>query len=111
MSTSNSNQVKKILILCGDFMEDYEVMVPFQALLAFGYKVDAVSPGKKAGEKCRTAIHDFEGDATYTEKPGHNFVLTETFTQIDYTTYDGLVLPGGRAPEYLALIPEVITLV
>ena len=108
---SDSNQQKKILILCGDFMEDYEVMVPFQALLAFGYAVDAVSPGKKAGDRCRTAIHDFEGDATYTEKPGHNFALNATFSDVDHTSYAGLLLPGGRAPEYLALIPEVITLV
>jgi protease I len=102
---------KKILMLVGDFVEDYEVMVPFQALLAVGHTVDAVCPGKEAGQKVRTAVHDFEGDQTYSEKPGHNFQLNATFADIRPETYDALVIPGGRAPEYLRLNERVLELV
>jgi protease I len=101
----------KLLLLAGDYVEDYEIMVPFQALLAMGHKVDAVCPGKKKGEFVRTAIHDFEGDQTYSEKRGHNFTLNATFDEIRAEDYDGLVLPGGRAPEYLRLNPKVIAIV
>ncbi len=101
----------KILMLVGDFVEDYEVMVPFQALQAVGHRVDAVCPGKKAGDAVRTAIHDFEGDQTYTEKRGHNFALNATFDEIKEHTYDALVVPGGRAPEYLRLNPRVLEIV
>lgn len=101
----------RLLMIVGDFVEDYEVMVPFQALQAVGHTVDAVCPDKKAGEHVRTAIHDFEGDQTYSEKPGHNFVLNATFADVDVTAYDGLVLPGGRAPEYLRLNAKVLELV
>lgn len=99
---------KKILMLVGDFVEDYEVMVPFQALLMVGHQVHAVCPGKKAGDKVRTAIHDFEGDQTYTEKPGHNFTLNATFAEVQAADYDALVLPGGRSPEYLRLDAGVL---
>lgn len=102
---------KKILMLTGDYTEDYETMVPFQALLMVGHTVHAVCPGKKAGEQVRTAIHDFEGDQTYSEKPGHNFTLNATFDEIDVASYDALVIPGGRAPEYLRLNPKVIAAV
>jgi protease I len=102
---------KKILMLTGDYTEDYETMVPFQALLMVGHTVHAVCPGKKAGEQVRTAIHDFEGDQTYSEKPGHNFTLNASFADIDPAAYDALVIPGGRAPEYLRLNPEVIAAV
>lgn len=102
---------KKILMLVGDFVEDYEVMVPFQALLAVGHTVHAVCPGKEAGQKVRTAIHDFEGDQTYSEKPGHNFQLNATFADIRPETYDALVIPGGRAPEYLRLNERVLEIV
>src|SRR5436190_6757048 len=94
---------KKILMIVGDFVEDYEVMVPFQTLLAVGHSVHAVCPSKKAGEKVRTAVHDFEGDQTYSEKPGHNFSLNADFAEIRPEHFDALVLPGGRAPEYLRL--------
>ena len=103
--------VKRILMLVGDFVEDYEAMVPFQALLVVGHVVHAVCPGKRAGEKVRTAIHDFEGDQTYSEKPGHNFALSATFDDIDVEQYDALVIPGGRAPEYLRLDPAVLEVV
>lgn len=103
--------VKKILFLTGDFAEDYETMVPFQALQAVGHRVDAVCPGKKAGERVKTAIHDFEGDQTYTEKPGHQFTLNASFDEIDPQDYDALAIAGGRAPEYLRLNPKVIELV
>ena len=99
---------KKILMLVGDFVEDYEVMVPFQALLMVGHTVHAVCPGKKAGEKVRTAVHDFEGDQTYSEKPGHNFALNATFEDIKAEDYDALVIPGGRAPEYIRLDEAVL---
>ncbi|MGL6226573.1 MAG: DJ-1/PfpI family protein [Thermoguttaceae bacterium] len=103
--------MKKILILTGDFTEDYELMVPFQALQVLGYSVDVTCPGKKAGERIKTAIHDFEGDQTYTEKPGHQFTLNLDFDAIDCNQYAGLLLPGGRAPEYIRLNPKVLEIV
>jgi protease I len=102
---------KKILMLVGDYVEDYEVMVPFQALLMIGHTVHAVCPGKKAGDRVRTAIHDFEGDQTYSEKPGHNFTLNASFNEVKADDYHALVIPGGRAPEYLRLNEQVLNLV
>ena len=102
---------KNILMLVGDYVEDYEVMVPFQALLMVGHTVHAVCPGKNSGDHVRTAIHDFEGDQTYSEKRGHNFALNATFDQVKPEEYDALVLPGGRAPEYIRLNPRVIEIV
>lgn len=102
---------KRILMLVGDYVEDYEVMVPFQALLMVGHTVHAVCPGKKSGEAVRTAIHDFEGDQTYSEKRGHNFVLNASFADVKPENYDALVIPGGRAPEYLRLNSQVIEIV
>ncbi|WP_236199340.1 DJ-1/PfpI family protein [Pseudomonas pseudonitroreducens] len=102
---------KKILMLVGDYAEDYETMVPFQALLMVGHSVHAVCPDKKAGQSIRTAIHDFEGDQTYSEKPGHNFALNATFADVRAEDYDALLIPGGRAPEYLRLNARVIELV
>src|SRR3989442_8127106 len=99
---------KQILMLVGDYAEDYEVMVPFQALQMVGHTVDAVCPGKKAGEKIRTAIHDFEGDQTYSEKRGHDFALNATFDEMRPESYDALLIAGGRAPEYLRLNRKVI---
>jgi len=99
---------KKILMIVGDYVEDYEVMVPFQALLMVGHTVHAVCPDKKAGDIVRTAIHDFEGDQTYSEKRGHNFTLNATFAETKAEDYDALVIPGGRAPEYIRLNPAVI---
>lgn len=102
---------KKILMIVGDFVEDYEVMVPFQALLMVGHDVRAVCPDKKTGEQVRTAVHDFEGDQTYSEKPGHNFTLNATFAEINAEDYDALVIPGGRAPEYIRLNQKVLEIV
>lgn len=102
---------KKILFICGDFMEDYEITVPFQSLQALGCHVDAVCPKKRAGDSCPTAVHDFEGDQTYSEKPGYHFTLTASYEELDARSYDALVVPGGRAPEYLALDDSVIALV
>jgi protease I len=102
---------RKILLLAGDFVEDYEIMVPFQALLAVGHAVHAVCPGKKAGDTIRTAVHDFEGDQTYSEKPGHNFTLNATFDEVRENDYDALLIPGGRAPEYIRLNPRVLEIV
>jgi protease I len=102
---------KKILMLVGDYVEDYEAMVPFQALRMLGYTVHAVCPGKKAGQTVRTAVHDFEGDQTYSEKPGHNFALNATFAEARPGDYDALVVPGGRAPEYLRLNEQVLQVV
>ncbi len=105
------NQGKKLLMLVGDYVEDYEVMVPFQALQAVGHSVDAVCPDKKKGDYVRTAVHDFDGAQTYSEKPGHNFILNATFAEIEAVQYDGLIVPGGRAPEYLRLNPRVLQVV
>src|SRR5258707_7616219 len=102
---------KKILMLVGDFVEDYEVMVPFQALLMIGHVVHCICPNKKAGDKVRTAVHDFEGDQTYSEKPGHNFALNATFADVRPEAYDALCIPGGRAPEYLRLNGQVLQIV
>jgi len=102
---------KRILMLVGDYVEDYEVMVPFQALLMVGHTVHAVCPGKKSGEPVRTAIHDFEGDQTYSEKRGHNFTVNASFADVQAENYDALVIPGGRAPEYLRLNPKIIEIV
>ena len=102
---------KKILLLAGDFVEDYEIMVPFQALQMVGHTVHAVCPDKKAGETVRTAVHDFEGDQTYSEKPGHNFTLNASFDEIKADDYDALVIPGGRAPEYIRLNDSVLKIV
>lgn len=102
---------KKILMITGDFTEDYETMVPFQALMSVGHTVHAVCPDKKSGDTVATAIHDFEGDQTYTEKPGHRFALNATFADIKMEDYDALVIPGGRAPEYLRLNKTVVAMV
>jgi len=102
---------KKILILTGDFTEDYEIMVPFQTLLTIGHTVDVVCPEKRAGDAIRTAIHDFEGDQTYSEKPGHNFTLNASFDEVNPADYDALLVPGGRAPEYIRLNPKVLDMV
>jgi deglycase len=102
---------KQILMLVGDFAEDYETMVPFQALQMVGHVVHAVCPGKRTGEKVRTAVHDFEGDQTYTEKPGHNFTLNASFENVDESSYDALLIPGGRAPEYLRLNERVLNVI
>lgn len=102
---------KRILFLCGDYMEDYEIYVPFQSLQALGCHVDTIAPNMKAGDRCYTAIHEFEGDQNFSEKNGHEIQLTATFKDIDASSYDGLVIPGGRAPEYLAQDQDVIKLV
>ncbi len=102
---------KKILMLVGDFVEDYEAMVPYQMLLMVGHEVATVCPGKSAGDTVKTAIHDFEGDQTYSEKPGHNFAITAEFDTISASDFDALVIPGGRAPEYLRLNAKVLDLV
>jgi protease I len=102
---------KRILMLVGDYVEDYEVMVPFQALLMVGHRVEAVCPDKRAGDTIHTAVHDFEGAQTYSEKPGHNFMLNATFADVRAEDYDALVLPGGRAPEYLRLNETVLDIV
>lgn len=104
-------KAKKILLLAGDFVEDYEIMVPFQALLAVGHTVHAVCPDKKAGDQIATAIHDFEGQQTYSEKRGHNFTLNATFDTVKAEDYDALVIPGGRAPEYLRMDDKVLAIV
>ena len=103
--------MKAILMLVGDYVEDYETMVPFQALQMVGHTVHAVCPGKKAGDTVRTAVHDFEGDQTYSEKPGHDFALNASFADVRAEEYDALVIPGGRAPEYLRLNADVLRIV
>ncbi len=103
--------MKRLLMIVGDFVEDYEAMVPYQILLCAGHQVDTVCPAKSAGDWVVTAIHDFEGHQTYSEKPGHRFAVTASFDQVDPSVYDGLVIPGGRAPEYLRLNERVLEIV
>ncbi|MDR1550145.1 MAG: DJ-1/PfpI family protein [Hungatella sp.] len=103
--------MKKVLMLAGDYTEDYEVMVPYQTLMVAGLQVDAACPGKAAGDTIKTAIHDFEGDQTYSEKPGHLFMLNAAFGYLKLEQYDGLFLTGGRAPEYLRLDTRVLDIV
>jgi len=110
-NTQRDSAMKKILILVGDYVEDYEIMVPFQALQMVGYQVSAVCPDKKSGDTIITAIHDFEGDQTYSEKPGHRFALNETFDDINVEDFDALLIPGGRSPEYLRLNQQVLDMV
>src|SRR6202007_1404665 len=107
----NAMKSAKLLLLAGDYVEDYEIMVPFQALQMVGHSVDVVCPDKKAGQFVRTAIHDFEGDQTYTEKVGHNFQLNATFADVRAEDYDGLIIPGGRSPEYIRLNKRVLEIV
>lgn len=102
---------RKVLMIVGDFVEDYEAMVPYQILSMVGHQVDTVCPDRKSGDRVKTAIHDFEGDQTYTEKPGHLFAISADFDKIKESDYDALVIPGGRAPEYLRLNPRVISIV
>lgn len=102
---------KKILMLVGDFVEDYEAMVPFQMLTMVGHSVHTISPGKKSGDTVKAAIHDFEGDQTYSEKLGHNFVINANFEGVKPEEYDGLVIPGGRSPEYLRMDERVLDIV
>jgi protease I len=108
VSRSRIAMAKKIMLLTGDYAEDYETMVPFQILVMAGHKVDAMCPGKAAGDYVLTAVHDFEGAQTYSEKPGHRFALNAAFDDVAAADYDALVIPGGRAPEYLRLDPRVI---
>ena len=107
----SESDMSKILMITGDFVEDYENMVPFQALLAMGHDVDAVCPDKNAGDSIATSIHDFEGDQTYSEKRGHNFTLNASFSSINPADYDALYLPGGRSPEYLRLNAKVLEII
>ncbi|HET7794127.1 MAG TPA: DJ-1/PfpI family protein, partial [Rhizobacter sp.] len=102
---------KKILMLTGDFTEDYETMVPFQTLQTVGHTVHAVCPDKKVGDYVLTAVHDFDGAQTYSEKPGHRFTLNASFADIKAEDYDALLIPGGRAPEYLRMNKQVIAIV
>jgi len=102
---------KKILMLVGDYVEDYEAMVPYQILIMVGHTVHTVCPGKKAGDTVKTAVHDFVGDQTYVELQGHRFAINTAFEDVRPGDYDALVLPGGRAPEYLRLNPRVLDLV
>ena len=102
---------KQILMLVGDYAEDYETMVPFQFLTGLGYTVHAVCPDKNQGDHIATAIHDFEGEQTYSEKRGHNFAINYSFDQVNPDDYIGLVIPGGRAPEYLRMNNRVIEIV
>jgi len=102
---------KRVLMIVGDYVEDYEAMVPLQILLCASHQVDTICPGKTAGDTVITAIHDFDGAQTYSEKPGHRFAITANFETIDPAKYDALVIPGGRAPEYLRLNQDVLKMV
>jgi len=94
---------KKILMLVGDFTEEYEIFVFQQGMEAVGHTVDVVCPDKKAGDILTTSLHDFEGHQTYTEKLGHNFVINKTFAEAEAKpeAYDAVYCAGGRGPEYI----------
>jgi protease I len=111
LAAKETEMGKKILMLTGDFTEDYETMVPFQALQMVGHTVHAACPDKKAGDYVLTAVHDFDGAQTYSEKPGHRFVLNATFAELKAENYDALLIPGGRAPEYLRMNKQVLAMV
>ena len=98
----------RILIFAGDFVEDYDLMVPFQALQSVGCQVDAICPDKQAGEKVATAVHDFTDFQTYQELRGLDFVLNKDFDAVNPSDYQGLYITGGRAPEYIRLNPRVL---
>lgn len=105
------SSIIKVLMIAGDFTEDYELMVPFQTLSVVGVQVDVVCPKKRSGDFIITAIHDFEGFQTYTEKPGHKFTLNASFDTLALEKYQGLFLTGGRSPEYLRLDKEILNTV
>jgi protease I len=111
LAAKETEMGKKILMLTGDFTEDYETMMPFQALQMVGHTVHAACPDKKAGDYVLTAVHDFDGAQTYSEKPGHRFVLNATFAELKAESYDALLIPGGRAPEYLRMNKQVLAMV
>ncbi|HET7715423.1 MAG TPA: DJ-1/PfpI family protein [Bauldia sp.] len=98
---------KKILMLVGDFTEEYEIFVFDQAMEAVGHEVDIVCPDKKAGELLHTSLHDFEGHQTYTEKLGHIHHVTKTFSKVDPADYDAVYIAGGRGPEYIRIDKRV----
>ncbi len=102
---------KKVLMIVGDFVEDYECMVPRQCLEMVGHAVTVVSPGKSAGDVVQTAVHDFEGYQTFTEKLGHRFPVSAAFEAVSADAFDALMVPGGRSPEFLREDPAVIALV
>ena len=102
---------KKVLLLVGDYVEDYEAMVPFQAMGAIGIEVDAIAPDRKKGDTVPTAVHDFTGDQTYKELRGHNFAINKNFDQVNPDEYDGLYIAGGRSAEYIRLNKRVIEIV
>ncbi len=99
---------KKVLLIVGDYVEDYEAMVPFQAMGSVGIEVHAVAPERKKGDVVPTAVHDFTGDQTYKELPGHNFVINYDFDMVNLEDYDGLYIAGGRSAEYIRLNEKVI---
>jgi len=99
---------KKVLLIVGDYVEDYEAMVPFQAMGSVGIEVDAIAPDRKSGEVVPTAVHDFTGDQTYKELRGHNFAINKNFDEVDPAEYDGLYIAGGRSAEYIRLNKRVL---
>jgi protease I len=102
---------KKILMLVGEFSEEYEIFVFEQAMHAVGHTVHVVCPDKKAGDRIKTSLHDFEGHQTYTEKLGHDYVLNKTFAEVKLQDYDAVYCAGGRGPEYIRIDPRVQAIV
>lgn len=102
---------KKILMLCGEFTEEYEIFVYQQAMEAVGHTVHVVCPDKRAGDTIATSLHDFEGHQTYTEKPGHAVLINKTFAEIRGDDYHAVYCPGGRGPEYIRTDKRIQTLV
>jgi protease I len=99
----------KVLVLTGDAAESLEVMYPYQRLLEEGYDVDIAAPSKK---KLQFVVHDFvEGYDTYTEKPGYTWDADLAFSEVDPSAYAAVVIPGGRAPEYIRNDPDFVRII
>ncbi|MFL9503723.1 DJ-1/PfpI family protein (plasmid) [Rhodopseudomonas palustris] len=92
---------KKILMLCGEFTEEYEIYVFQQGMEAVGHTVHVICPDKKKGEMIQTSLHDFEGHQTYIERFGHLAEINKTFSEVDLNEYDAVYCAGGRGPEYI----------
>lgn len=92
---------KKILMLTGEFTEEYEIFVFQQGMEAVGHTVHVVCPDKRAGDKIQTSLHDFEGHQTYIERFGHLADINKTFSEVKLEEYDAVYCAGGRGPEYI----------
>lgn len=100
-----------VLVLLGDFVAE-SARIPQYTLETMGYDVELADPHKAAGEPVKTSIPVYVGDdRMFTERRGRDHVCTAAFDDVDPAALDGLFVPGGRAPEYLADVESVRSLV